>query len=224
MIKRFLVAVLALAAFGLPARADITAYCDGFGCGSNTMAAFTTAVTADGDTYVSVSNITFSAGSLLSSTEYEDTTMVDILDTNGIFTINGTALYTPKGGNPNTVQITVPAGYSSILLSLVDINGAGGFYLDSNENNFVNLSSTPTLVGYTNFGAAGSWTVTILPQGTASDLGITGFDIAGTPQSQGPGGGDTPEVGTLLLIGSGLIGMRWMKGLPRRFFGTPQTA
>jgi hypothetical protein len=51
----------------------------------------------------------------------------------------------------------------------------------------------------------------------------TGVQISGV-QLAGAGQAETPEVGTLLLIGAGLISMRWMKRLPKpRFFRSPQT-
>jgi hypothetical protein len=223
-IKRFLVPVLALAAFVLPASADVIAYCDGFGCGSNTTAAFTSAVTADGDTYASISNITFTDGSL-TGVQYDDgLTSVIFQNSTHAFTINSGELDTSISGN-DSVTITVPAAYSAIVLNLTNFNsGTVGFGLDGND--FANLShGSTTTVGYTNIGGTDPWTITIFPFQTNGALGILSFDAAGIVQSQAPPtGSDTPEVGTLLLIGAGLIAMRWMKRAPRRFFQAPQIA
>jgi hypothetical protein len=220
MNKRFLVPVLALAGFGLPVGASIVTYCDGGGCGANITSAFNNAVATNGYTYVSVSNISFTAGSL-SGTQYDDglTSMV-FLDSSHPFSVNSGELDTSSAGN-DSVTITVPATYSAIVLDLTNFNsGTVGFGLDQGSN-FANLAhGSTTVVGYTNVGGSAPWTITIYPFSSSGALGIINFNAA----MSGSTGGETPEVGTLLLIGFGLIAMRWMRRWPRRLFRVPQTA
>lgn len=217
MLKRLLAPVLVLTAFGLTARADIAVYCDGFGCSAGNDAAFMTAVSAM--TFASSSDITFTS-TYLSGDQYEDTTNVLFGNLQGNnFTVSGGALNAPLF-TIDTLTISVPATYSALALSLTQNSGSSVQYHLDAVGDFANLSSTPTFVGYVNTGG-GAWTIQISPpQGSTAAIAVDGFDPAGPPSQ----GSDTPEVGTLLLIGAGLISMRWMKRLPRRFFHSPQTA
>jgi hypothetical protein len=223
MIKRFLVPVLALAAFGLPAMADVVTYCDGGGCSSNTTAAFNSLVTLDALTYANATDLTFT-GSLTGTTQYTDglTSMV-FADSDG-FNITGSSSLEAKGGS-DTITVTVPSQYSVVQLSLVA--STSGFWftcLDAGCNTTTNLTTTPQFVDYVDTTPGTPWTITF-SSGSANKLIIAAFDPAGVASQGGGGGGSsTPEVGTLLLIGTGLIAMRWMKRVPRRFFRTPQTA
>ncbi len=210
MIKlRFLAPVLALAACALPAGASVVSYCDGYGCGSNTMAAFTTLTSSD--TYASASPITFSNSlGVLSGNQYTD----DL--TNVIFqathNLADPGVLDTQYGAGDVLTITIPATYTVVLLSLTSQNGAAGFYLDG--SNYTNFSSTPTSVGYINSSPTGPWTIQISPFASGFSVAVNSFDAVGAAPSP------TPEVGTMLLIGSGLIAMRWVG----RFFRSPQSA
>jgi hypothetical protein len=84
----------------------------------------------------------------------------------------------------------------------------------------VNLTSTAQYVDYVNDAPGSSWNITISAVDTSDKTIVNSFDPAG---AGGGGGSETPEVGTLLLIGAGLISMRWMRRWPRHFFRTPRT-
>jgi hypothetical protein len=219
MSKRFLISVMVFAGLSLPAGADVLAYCDGGGCGTNTSAAFNAIVTTPTYTYASVGDLTFT-GMLTSSTEYDDaTTFTQFLDvtSGGAFTINGADALDTKAGNGDVVTINVPATYSVLVVSISSINGPGAFCLDGGCD-YTN-ANTPTFVGYINSGS-GAWSVTISKLTGSPQLAISGFDLASLTADSGggPGGGDsdTPEVATMILIGSGLIGMRMMRRVPQR--------
>jgi hypothetical protein len=219
MIKKILVAVLAVAAFGLPARASVAAYCN-LNCGSNT-AAFDSVVSSDGYTYASGTDLAFSGGLSDGGLQYLDGATSVLFAASSALTITVSDVLEATANN--TITISVPAGYAAIRLFLSQTGVVGNAFtcLDSSCD-ATYLTSTPAEVSYINTTPGSPWTITLSPDSPGERIIVDSFNPAGT--SQGSSGGDTPEVGTLLLIGSGLIGMRWMKGLPRRFFGTPQTA
>jgi hypothetical protein len=217
MIKRFLVPVLALAALGLPARASIVPYCDN-GCGLNTTAVFNSLVTSTPYTYAYVMDQTFT-GSLTSSTDYIDGTGVEFMDTasSNTFSITGAFALQTSGTN-GTILITIPEQFIAVQLSLSSGAGTSNFTCIDANCDGTQLSTAPIFVDYTNTTPGAAWTIQISAVSPESIV-VDGFNPA-TAGSQA----QTPEVGTLLLIGSGLIGMRWMKRLPKpRFFRSPQT-
>jgi hypothetical protein len=219
MIKRFLVAVVALAAFGLPARASVVPYCDSF-CGGNDTAAFSSALGLDGYTYVNGTDLTITGTLSDGGLQYLDGQTGVMFAASSAFTITSLTLQTAANG---VLTISVPAVFGAIQLSLSQ-TGAPGSAITYDDSFFdsVYLTSSPMTLDYLNTAPGSNWTITLTPATSGERITVNGFNPAGT--SQGSTGGDTPEVGTLLLIGSGLIGMRWMKRVPRRFFGTPQTA
>ncbi len=210
MIKlRFLAPVLALAACALPAGASVVSYCDGYGCGSNTMAAFTTLTSSD--TYASASPITFSNSlGVLSGNQYTDDLTSVIFQATHNLTDSG--VLDTQSGTGDALTITIPATFTVVLLNLTSQNGTQGFNLDGSD--YANLSSTPTTVGYINSSPAGPWTIQISPFSGSFSVAVNSFDAVGAAPSP------TPEVGTMLLIGSGLIAMRWVG----RLFHSPQAA
>jgi hypothetical protein len=216
MNKRFLVPVLALAAFGLPAGASTVAYCDGGGCGSNIMSVFNSLTGSD--SWASASPLTFgNALGVLSSNEYtDDLTSVVFQATHNLS--DPGALDTQYNAG-DTLTITVPATYTVVVLSIFSQNGTEGFCIDAGCD-YATLSSTPLSVGYINSSPTGPWTIQISEFGGSYSIGVNNFNAAGDM-----GQTATPEVGTLLLIGAGLISMRWMNRLPRpQFLRTPRTA
>jgi hypothetical protein len=118
-------------------------------------------------------------------------------------------------GQKDNVLITMP---STVLAIALTVDVAGGLCFDA-------YCSTPG--AYTGFAGSinpsGAWSINIGP--LAQNNGFTKIDNFNAAMA-GTGGSETPEVGTLLLIGSGLIAMRWMRRLPRRrrVFQVPQTA
>jgi hypothetical protein len=221
MMKRFLVPVLALATFGLPAWATVVPYCDTF-CGSNDTTAFASVVGVDGDTYASSTDLTFTGTLSDGGLQYLDGATSVLFAASSVMTITGAdALDVPAN---KAITISVPAGYGAIRLFLSQTGVVGNaFTCLDNSCDSTYLTSTPTEVDYLNNAPGSAWSITITPGLSSEQIIVNTFNPAGTAQGP-PDGGETPEVGTLILIGTGLIGMRWMKRVPRRFFGTPQTA
>jgi hypothetical protein len=201
--KRFLIPVLALTAFGLPASAGVASYCDTGNCTANA-SAFETAVAAS-YVYASLNNDTFTNSLSDGGLQY-----IDTADATGImfaassaFSLSGITLVETAG---NTITITIPAAYAALRLSLSQTTGGNDLtYLDSNENYYATLTGTPQEVGFINNSPGSVWYVTLIPAFGTEKIQIDGFDPAGTQAAS------TPEVGTLLLIGAGLIAMRWLK-------------
>jgi hypothetical protein len=218
--KRFLVPVLALIGLGLPASADVVAYCSGGGCGGGSLATFNTAVTNDGYTYASVDDITFGSGpGVLSGNQYTDDLTSVLFQ--AVHNLTDPGALDTQSGTGDALTITIPATYTVVLLDLTSLNGSGGYCID-NACDIANLNSTPTTIGYMNSGAVSPWTIEISSLGGSVSVAVNDFNVAGAgaPDNNSP----TPEVGTLLLIGSGLIAMRWMRRWPLHFFRTPQIA
>ena len=220
--KRFLVPVLAFVACGLPAGASIVEYCSGNNpnCSTNSQAAFNNAVTTDNYTYAYAGLQSFSAGNgMLSGDMYTDTlTQIAFVDyaggsPNGAFSDAGGTLSSPTSGD-YTIQITIPATYLAVAFT---INVQPGLC-----DNYCPELQTSGFVGFINNSPVpdSPWIVNISPLGANGVTQIVNFNAA---SAQGPVG-DTPEVGTLILIGTGLISMRWIKRWPRRVFRIPQTA
>ena len=217
MIKRFLLPVLALAALGLPARADTVAYCDGGGCGSNVLSVFNSLTASD--SWDSASPITFGpAFGTLAGNEYTDT--LTTMTFQAAHTLTDPGDLDTQNGTGDTLTITIPATITVVVLSIFSQNGAHGFCIDA-ACDYAQLGSSSISVGYINSSPTGPWTIQISTMNGAYSVGVSGFNAAGSEAQA-----ETPEVGTLLLIGAGLISMRWMKRLPRRpakprFFRTP---
>jgi len=215
--KRFLVPVLALMGWGLPVGASVVSYCDGNGCGADTMTQFATDLTSD--SYSLQGLTTFSNADLAGSIYTDTTTLIVFTDLHGSdqFTVSGGTLETKSEGN-DSVGITLPSAYVALELSLSVESGFGYLCLYSGCNTYVNLSTTPILVGF--IGDSSLLSLQLAPTYSGGGLVIDSFNaaITGDTGGGGDGGGSpTPEVATFLLIGFGLIAMRWMHRLPRRF-------
>ena len=219
MSKKFLVPVLALIGFGLPASASIVEYCTGSGCGADNNAAFTSALTSDG--YSLSAFISFSTGiggtGLLAGTTYtDDASGIVFADVEGnSLSLAGTALSTPAViTGLNYIQITIPSTITALQLS---VTAQGGICLDVDcpaNSSSVSLG----FVGFINANPTGTWTVDVGAFNEGHVLEINSLNFASSA------GSPTPEVATFVLIGFGLIAMRWMRRLPRRFFRTVQPA
>jgi hypothetical protein len=212
MSKRFLVPVLALVGFGLPAGAAVVTYCAGTGCGAFDETAFNNDLTAD--TYTLGALTTFSLRSLSGAT-YTDSSGVLFADYLGNpFALSGSELMTPTtSATPNYIVITIPSTIAAIQFN---IDVPGGVCLDA----FCPANELAGFVGFINPNPLAQWSVEFGPTSTGGYVGINSFNVA----MAGPGNPDTPEVGTLLLIGSGLIAMRWMRRVPLRVFRTLRPA
>jgi len=207
MIKRFLVPVLALAACGVPAGASIVEYCSGSNCGATTQSAFNNVVTLAGYSYDGLETFNVS-GDLVGSIYTDSTTGIIFQDFQGHALTDTGGILTAPGGD--TIEIIIP---NTILAISMTITVGAGLC-----DNYCAEGETAGFLGFINNDSPTSpWIVSISTLGNQSTVQVNNFNAAG--------GADTPEVGTLLLIGAGLISMRWMKRLPKlRFFRAPRTA
>jgi hypothetical protein len=213
MTKRFLVPVLALAALGLPAGASIVEYCSGTGCGSQTSAAFMNDLSTDSYTLQGLT--TFAASGISGSIYTDSATGIVFTDFLGMsLSVSSGTLSTPvTNSTPNYIVMTIPA--TIVAIEFV-VNVPNGVCL----NVICPTNETNGFVGFLNSTPGAQWTAQIGAFFGGQSVSINNFNAATAGASQS----DTPEIGTLLLIGTGLISMRWMKRAPRhRFFRTPQT-
>ncbi len=213
---RFLAPVLAIVAFGLPASAAIVEYCSGSGCGASNNSQFLSDLSTDAYTLQGLTTFSAMAPAL---TYTDSTTGIEFEDFPGLsnLTVSGGVLSTASGDD--SIVIVIPAAFLAISL---DVDVTRGLCANDCVEN-----ETTGFVGFINTGSPSSpWTITISPLGTPGFVEIADFNaaISGTPAGPGPGDPEVPEVATFVLIGSGLIAMRWMRRLPRRFFRTPQPA
>jgi hypothetical protein len=207
--KKFLAPVLALVAIGLPARANVAVYCAG-DCGGNTLAAFNSLVAADVYTYASGTDLTFTGSLSGGGMQYLDGATQVLFAASSAFTINADVLTSASNG---AITFTVGAQYAAIRLML-SANGANDFTCIDSSCDGTPLGFTPKEIDYITDTPGSQWSVTISPGLGGEQISVNSFNPAGP-------GSETPEVGTLLLIGAGLIAMRWM---PRRVFRTPRLA
>jgi hypothetical protein len=214
MIKRFLVPVLALAAFGLPAMADVVTYCSGSGCNPENATAFTSDLATDNYTLQGLT--TFASANLAGSTYTDPLSQILFTDFLGnSFTVTSGILSTPVvATGSNEVVITIPSTVTAIELT---VNVPKGLCLDA----YCPANETTGFVGFINTNPGAQWTVELGPLSAGSNISIDDFTVATAATASQA---STPEIGTLLLIGAGLIAMRWMKRVPRRLFRTPLPA
>lgn len=194
--QRILISVLALAAVAAPGWATGTqVYTD--------QTAFNTATSS-----VFFQNITFDAANLAASSTYSDPSGVIITDYVGNNTLSvsgGNLVDTNSWGFAATLPsvvydfwftVTGPANAQiSVSFNAPDLNYNQTLNLNGSGSFFFGVTSTAPIANLT-FHNSGVHTDT-----------LTAFDFAGS--SGGPA--DTPEAATLLLIGSGLIAMRFLK-------------
>jgi hypothetical protein len=212
--KSFLSSVLAFVAIGVAARADVVPYCDGF-CGSHDIASFNSALALAGYTYVSDTDLVFGGSLSDAGLQYLDAETNVMFAASSAFMINGVTLETAAS---KALTISVPAAYGAIQLVLSQPGGGSDTTFTDSFDDSVNLSSTLLVLDYLNTTPGSNWTITLTPNFPGEQITVNGFDPAGVNMSS------TPEVGTLLLIGSGLIAMRYVRRARSHFFRTPQTA
>ena len=224
--QRFLVSALLLACGAIPASATLTTY--------SSLSTFTA-----GNTDQTFQNITFPSGN--NGTTYTDpTTGVVFSDATSLVGIGtpagwpaGSSLQASDCGSPTscttTLTITLPSAVTSVSLDLslqnfnqfqVTASNTGTGCLTSSANCFTqNTQSSPTTPNFFGFRSDTPFTTfTVATEDFVSSITLDAMEI-GTPTGGGGGGGptdppDTPEVATLLMIGSGLVmlrcGRRWM--------------
>ncbi len=206
--KKFLVPVLALVAFGLPAVASVTTYCSNASptC-TNSSGSFDSSGLLAID-FTSAAIVSNSFTDSVSGTAFFDYLGGTMGDASDALTDTGFQIHLPA----NTLVFALDVGAGSATTYIVSFN------TDSNST-FTNLTLTadgsPDL-----FAAVSTTPITNLTvyRSSAAALTITNFELQGTAPS------DTPEVGTLLLIGVGLLAMRWMRRWQPRPFRALRTA
>ena len=205
--KRFLSSVLAFVVIGVSARASVTTYCDSSSplCTDNS-AAFSNA---------GLLAIDFTSAMIVSNSFTDPTTSTAFGNWFGGTMTNPTDALT---NSENGFQITLPTNTMVFALNYQAPSGSVFVNFTVGVTNYdytLTSSSVPLFFAVTSDQPLTNLVVSGSPENPAT---ITNFELQGTQMS------DTPEVGTLLLIGSGLIAMRYMRRARSYFFRTPQTA
>jgi hypothetical protein len=202
--ERILLSVLALATVAKPAWAtSTTVYCTS-SCGANDMNAFNNATSS-----VFFQGITFTQANLNSSTGYGDPSGVTIQDyysTNTNLSVSGANLVDNNSwgfvaalpGIVNDFWFTLTANTTTYALT-VSFNDSNG-----SHSQLISISNgSAAFFGVTSVGPITNIQL-LNSSGGQRTFTLTAFDFA---ESAGP----APEGATLLLIGTGLILMRFFK-------------
>jgi hypothetical protein len=197
--ERILISVLALATVAKPAWAtSTTVYCTA-SCGANDQTAFNNATAG-----VFFQGITFTVANMTASTTYSDpngVTLTDYNNNNTLSVTGGNLVDTGSWGFaaalPSVVYdfwfvITAPA-FSTLNAGFTAPDGAysNSFTIGSSGIFFFGVTSTAPITNL------------VFHNGATQTDALTGFDFASQTQ--------TPEAATLLLIGTGLILLRFFK-------------
>lgn len=213
--KRFLVFALLLACGAIPASATLVNY--------STLADFTA-----GNTDQTFQNITFPSGS--QGTTYTDST-TGVMFTDGTSLVGvpfpvgwpaGSSLQATNCGSPGscttTLTITLPSAVTSVALFAgpdnfqpFQISVSNGVDPQFSSNQSQNPVTNPFFFGFRS--DSPFTTFTIASEDNVSSVFLDSMEV-GTPTGDAGPPPDTPEVATLLMIGSGLVmlrcGRRWM--------------
>ena len=197
--ERILISVLALATVAKPAWAtSTTIYCTA-SCGANDQTAFNNATSS-----VFFQGITFTGANLTASTTYSDpsgVTITDYVSNNTLSVSAGNLVDTNSWGFaaslPNVVYdfwFTVTGLTANLNIAFTTPDGFHSYSLGpSGGALFFGVTSSAPITGL------------IFQQGSSNHTTtLTAFDINGSAAA-------TPEATTLLLIGTGLILMRFFK-------------
>ncbi len=207
---RILASLLVLACGAIPASATLTTY--------TTQSSFNAATTAQ-----SFQNITFPSGS--DGTSYTDpTSQVVFSSGNGLTGITAPTGWptdssleiSPNASAINILSIVLPSLVTSVSLFVgpqdfsafnIDITAAGGNSYHNGGEIQTGSVMNPVFFGITSDTAFSTFTITTFAN--VDHIAIDGVQV-GQSQEQA----QTPEVATLLMIGSGLLmlrfGRRWM--------------
>ncbi|HEY1753870.1 MAG TPA: hypothetical protein VGG72_00635 [Bryobacteraceae bacterium] len=216
--QKFLISVALVAYCAIPASAALVTYCDVTLC-SDPSTAFAGATSSD-----TFSNVAVTAGNLgVSYTDLD--TGVEFSDPIGLIGSLTAPAGWPAGetissnAGISTETITIPSSVSAIdfyvgmlaydnfTISVTDSNG--GTYTDGYFNQASNGSlAIPFFFGITTDGTFSSFTIT--SQGPPDQITLDGVAVGSSGAETA-----TPEVTTLLLVGTGLFmmgyGRRWMQ-------------
>jgi hypothetical protein len=227
-----LISIVALAGLAAPAHASITYSSCNSGCSnSNTGVTFTTfGTTASGFGDTMSSPITFVSGGLSGTPAiYVDGgTLTEFDGFNGTtpnaVTVTGTTLAQTSGSGPGatSIQVKLPANTYAFAAFISVVSGGAGPYVElvNSASNFnsgnANYSLSTSAGTGTFFGVVSDTPISSLFIGNVfSNSGaavvIQSFETGGpaAPAS-------TPEVSTFLLIGSGLVLMRFLRRRQQR--------
>ena len=224
-VTRLSIFILGLSTAIVPARASLSFYC-GSGCASAS-SQFTTDSTTAGLSITSVASFsTTNLGGTPINTEYLDPSLVDFFS----YTASGsnvgalTAFRDPTASNttlaPKTfLEITLPANVFSFALNITQIlNSTPLVFCLEDESPFSSsdcnaLSAQDQQVTVTSntdtefIGVISTTALTTLWIGglNGGNVDVQNFEFGTQSGSQGGGGGDAPDVGTMLTLGSGLV-------------------
>ena len=215
--KRLALFALALVGLAVPASATITfTYCSS-GC-SSTGGSFSSWQSATGSSGLVFSGapITFSAGGLSSGvytdgtgtgfTGYSNATNTDNL------TLSGTALAQTINGPNSGIQINLPTNTYAFAMIITTVSGFGSPFVELNDrilNNsnysmVVPSGGTPEFFGFLSDTAISS--LFIGNMGAGGNVQINSFELG----SAG-GGSSAPETSSVVLLGSGLMVLGFLR-------------
>jgi hypothetical protein len=212
--QKYLIAAVILGGCSIPASAALTTY--------STLSAFQAATSTD-----TFSNIAFAQGNLFSTSTSDlgvdfSTSGPDLM---GVANISswpaGTALVSTNSSGGNTLTITLPSAVDAISLYIGLTTTDSNIQISVADNGGApdTFSASPTVIitspYYLGIVTDASFTTfTIQSFGPSDHVAIDDMEI-GQAQAQ------TPEVATLLLVGTGLLAMGYFR---RRGLRTPQPA
>ena len=219
-----LISIVALAGLAAPAHATI-AYCNS-GCGASnsnsgmTFSAFDAVAATFGNT--NSAPITF-VGGLDVNGAYHDATLTTFVGYNNnvqdsLQIITASLAQTASGTNTG-IQITMPANTYTFAMFVTTVSGGGGPYVEVGDRILSNANyslGVPTDGTPQFFGLISSTPISSLFLGNLSNFDgkvkINSFEVGGPA----PVDTATPEVSTFLLIGSGLVLMRFLRRRQQR--------
>ncbi|HML18917.1 MAG TPA: PEP-CTERM sorting domain-containing protein [Bryobacteraceae bacterium] len=219
--KNLAISILGLAMGLAPAWGSTVVYCNqSAACGTNTEAAFETATASLTFESVDLTNGTYAEPGYSNA---DGITGLDLLGFNNTttpysVTVAGGVLEQSISGSNTSIEIELPSNVYAleIMVSVteglanpcVELVTSASSFNGTNCNNQLNISSSSDVefVGVVSTSPIAD--VFIGSIGAGQPLAISGIELG----TESP----TPEAGTLLLIGTGLVGMRFMNRRQRR--------
>ena len=189
LIRNYLTAVLLVAGCAVPASASLTTY--------STLSNLESA--APGDTF---SNITFAQGGLGTSTTDDGITFSDTGQLQGLENDPGwsgaTGISTYNG--LSTIVLTIPSSVNAIGFY---VYGLGGYVSITDDSGGSYANGSPLPDGFFGIATGSTFSTFTISANNGTELAI-GDIYVGEAQA-------TPEVATLLLVGTGLLGMGFIR-------------
>jgi len=220
--KNLAISILGLAMGLAPAWGSTVVYCNqSAACGTNTEAAFETATASLTFESVDLTNGTYAEPGYSNA---DGITGLDLLGFNNTttpysVTVAGGVLEQSVGGPGTSIEIELPSDVYAVELMVSVTSGSANpcvelvtspsSFNNTNCNNQLNISSSSDVEF---IGVVSTSPITDVFIGTTTGAGqplaISNIELG----TESP----TPEAGTLLLIGTGLVGMRFMNRRQRR--------